>query len=421
MLIIHNISSLVTVRASSLPRFGQEMDNVEIIEDGYIVIENGKFIEIGSGDDYLKYKDAKLVSGKGKTVTPGLIDCHTHLVHAGSRENEFKLKLEGVDYLEILKQGGGILSTVEKTRLASFEELYNKAKKSLDIMLSYGTTTVEAKSGYGLDVETEVKQMEVANRLNIDHPVNVISTFMGAHALPNEYKDRREEYIQLMKELITKVKYEDLAKFVDVFCEEGVFSIAESREILEYAKTVGLDIKIHADEIHDLGGAKLASELGCISAEHLLASNKENLIELAKSKVIAVMLPLTSFNLNKDFFKARFFIENNGALAIATDYNPGSSPSENIQLAMQVASIKAKLTPKEVITAVTINAASALGINEEVGSIEEGKVANFVIFDSPNLEYIFYHFGINHVESAYINGKLAYINKTSEGVHNETL
>lgn len=410
MLVVHNIANLVTVRGNNFPRFGSEMEAVEIIENGYLVVDDGKFIEIGSGDEYLKYKDATFINAKGKTVTPGLIDCHTHLVHAGSRENEFRMKLEGVNYLDILKSGGGILSTVEKTRLASFEKLYEKAKKSLDIMLSYGTTTVEAKSGYGLDVDTEVKQMKVANELNKNHPVNVIGTYMGAHAIPNEFKDDREAYIRLVKEMIAKVKYEDLAKFVDVFCEEGVFSISESKDILEYAKTIGLDIKIHADEIHDLGGAKLAAELKCISAEHLLASSAENLIELAKNRVIAVMLPLTSFNLDKDYLKARFLIDNNGALAIATDYNPGSSPSENIQLAMQVAAIKAKLTPKEIITATTINAAAALGLHESLGSIEVGKIANFVIFDTPNLEYLFYHFGINHVNQVYIDGKLVYQN-----------
>lgn len=421
MLIVHNIDSLVTVRGTNLPRFGKEMDNVEIINNGYIVIEDGRFIEIGSGLGFQKYKNATFIDGSGKTVTPGLIDCHTHLVHAGSRENEFRLKLEGVSYLDILKSGGGILSTVEKTRLASFTELYEKAKRSLDLMLSFGVTTVEAKSGYGLDVDTEIKQMMVAKELNNTHPVDVISTYMGAHAIPKEYQNNKEKYIDIVKNVIAKAKYEDLAKFVDVFCEEGVFTLEEARKILEYASTVGLKTKLHADEINDLGGALLASELGCISAEHLLASNMENLVKLAKSKVIAVMLPLTSFNLNKDFFAARFFIENDGALAIATDYNPGSSPSENIQLAMQVACMKAKLTPKEVITATTINAASALGINEEVGSIDVGKLANFVIFASPNLDYLFYHFGVNHVDSVYIKGKLAFKNKLSEGVYNETI
>ncbi len=408
MLIVHSISSLVTLRGSNLPRFGSEMDNIEIIENGYIVIEDGRFIEIGSGNNYKKYKNAILIDGTGKTVTPGLVDCHTHLVHGGSREHEFTLKQQGANYLDILKSGGGILSTVEKTRYQSFDELYVKAKKSLDIMLSFGTTAVEAKSGYGLDMDTEVKQMKVATKLNEKDPITVVSTYMGAHALPNEYKNKREEYIHLVKEMITKVKYENLAKFVDVFCEEGVFSLEESKDILEYAKTIGLGVKIHADEIHDTNGALLASELKCISAEHLLASSLDNLKRLATEKVIAVMLPLTSFNLNKDFFKARYFIESNGALAIATDYNPGSSPSENIQLAMQVAAIKAKLTPKEVLTATTINAAAAIDLAEEIGSIDINKRANFVIFDTPNLDYLIYHFGINHTSEVYINGDRVY-------------
>ncbi len=408
MLIVHNISSLVTVKSNGLPKYGSDMANIEIIEDGYLVINNDKIIEVGSGEGYLKYKGATFLSGIGKTITPGLIDCHTHLVHAGSREHEFKLKLEGVNYLDILKQGGGILNTVTKTRLATKDELIKKAKKSLKVMLSYGTTVVEAKSGYGLDRDTEVKQMEVVRDLNKLQEVRLVSTYMGAHALGSEYKDDRNSYINLVKEVIDEVKEKDLAKFVDVFCEEGVFSYFESRDILEYSKAKGLGIKIHADEIHDLDGAKLASEVGCISAEHLLSSSEENLKRLIESKVIAVMLPLTSFNLNANFFKARFFIDSGGAMAIATDYNPGSSPSENIQLAMQVASIKARLTPKEVIAATTINAASAIGLEAEVGSLEVGKLANFVIFDSPNLDYLIYHFGINHTEEVYIKGKKVY-------------
>lgn len=408
MLIVHNISNLVIVTDDALPRFGKQMNDIQVLEDGYIVVDNDRFIEIGVGNDYLKYKNAQLIDGSGKTITPGLIDCHTHLVHAGSRENEFTLKLQGASYLDILNNGGGIHSTVDKTRLASFDELYEKAKQSLDIMLNYGVTVVEAKSGYGLDFDTEIRQLEVSKKLNETHPIDIINTYMGAHAIPKEYKDKREEYIHLVKEMIAKVKCEDYAKFVDVFCEESVFTIDEAKDILEYAKTLGLGIKLHADEIADTNGALLASKLNCISAEHLLKSNEANLIKLVDSRVIAVMLPLTSFYLNSNFFSARYFVDSGGALAIATDYNPGSSPSENLQLAMQIASMKGSLTPKEVITATTINAACALNLSEDLGSISVGKLANFVIFNTPNLDYLIYHFGINHTGKVFIKGKEVY-------------
>lgn len=409
MLIIHNIGCLVTMHGGT--RYGIEMNNPGILENAYIVIKDNKFYEIGIGDNYKKYQDALTIDAASKLVTPGLIDSHTHLVHAGSREHELKLKLEGKTYLDILNQGGGILNTVLKTRKATFEELYSQAKKSLNTMLLHGVTIVEAKSGYGLDKETEIKQLNVAKKLNNLNNMKVISTFMGAHAIPIEYKDNREKFIALIKETIDIVQMEELASFVDVFCEKGVFTIEESKNILEYAKNKGLYTKIHADEITSLGGARLAASIKATSAEHLIASKEADLDLLIKDKIIATMLPLTSFYLNNNYFNARYFIDNGGALAIATDYNPGSSPSENIQLAMQVAAIKGKLTPSEVISAVTINAAKSINLENDYGSIEVGKYANFVIFDCPNLDYLIYHFGINHVKDVYINGEKVVDNK----------
>jgi len=411
-IVIHSISELVTVRGNNTLRQGEEMNQVEIIKDGYILIDNGKFEEIGQGKGYIKYRDnVKMINAKGCTITPGLIDSHTHLVHASSREHEFEMKLNGISYLDILKGGGGILSTVNKTKQASFDELFNKAKNSLNKMMQYGTTSVEAKSGYGLELKTELNQLKVAKKLNEIHPVTLVNTFLGAHAIPLEYKNKTGEYIALVKEMLEVVRKEDLADFCDVFCEKGVFSIKESEEILQYAASLGYKLKIHADEIVPLGGASLAARLNCISADHLLASKVRDMKNLAAKKIVASILPLTSFYLNKPYAKARTMIKHNCGLSISTDYNPGSSPCENIQLAMQVASIKAKMTPKEVITAVTINAAVSLGLENTKGSIEVGKDADFVIFDALNLDYILYHFGINHVKDVYIKGEIVVRNQ----------
>ena len=405
-LIIKNIGNLVTVGEGGKPRVGSEMNEVEIIKDGYIVIKDGKFLEIGCGEIGNNFIGDKTVvkDAMGLTVTPGLVDPHTHLVHGGSRENEFSKKLEGVPYMDILKAGGGILSTVNSTKNATFEELYEKAKKSLDIMLSFGVTTVEAKSGYGLELQTELKQMKVVKKLNENHPIDLVSTYLGAHAMPLEYKDNREKFIDKIIEALPQIKEENLAEFCDVFCEEGVFSIDETRNILGAAKKIGFKLKIHADEIVTLGGAELSAELGSYSADHLMATSEKGMEEMARVGVIADILPTTSFNLNKKYAKARLMIEKGVAVALSTDYNPGSSPTENLQLAMQLGSLKLKMTPKEVITAVTINSAFSVDRGLEVGSIAVGKRADFVIFDTPNLEYIMYHFGINHTKDVYKNG-----------------
>ena len=413
-LILKNIGKLVTMQGSSSFRVKEEMNKINIIENAYIAVKNGKILAIGVGDEFgnLCGDDTKIHDAEGLLVTPGLIDSHTHLIHGGSRENEFSMKLNGVPYIEILNNGGGILSTVKATKEASEEELYKKAKKSLDRMLEFGVTTVEEKSGYGLELNTEIKQLEVARVLDKNHPVDLVHTFLGAHAVPEEYKENHKAYIDILVDvMMPKIKDMGLAEFCDVFCEEGVFTIEESEYILQKAKEMGYKLKIHADEIESLGGAELAAKLGCVSADHLMAASDEGIKMMAENNVLANILPATSFNLNKNYADCRKMIDMGAIVSLSSDYNPGSCPSENLQLVMQLGCLHLKMTPNEVLTAVTINAAYAIDRADKIGSIEVGKNADFVVFDARNVEYLMYHFGINHTKKVYKNGNLVVDNK----------
>ena len=413
-LILKNIGKLVTMQGSSSFRVKEEMNKINIIENAYIAVKNGKILAIGVGDEFgnLCGDDTKIHDAEGLLITPGLIDSHTHLIHGGSRENEFSMKLNGVPYIEILNNGGGILSTVKATKEASEEELYKKAKKSLDRMLEFGVTTVEEKSGYGLELNTEIKQLEVARVLDKNHPVDLVHTFLGAHAVPEEYKENHKAYIDILVDvMMPKIKDMGLAEFCDVFCEEGVFTIEESEYILQKAKEMGYKLKIHADEIESLGGAELAAKLGCVSADHLMAASDEGIKMMAENNVVANILPATSFNLNKNYADCRKMIDMGAIVSLSSDYNPGSCPSENLQLVMQLGCLHLKMTPNEVLTAVTINAAYAIDRADKIGSIEVGKNADFVVFDARNVEYLMYHFGINHTKKVYKNGNLVVDNK----------
>jgi imidazolonepropionase len=402
-------ADLVIVNASTIATC-VEGEGAGIINDGYIAVKGGKITEIGKGKAPTETIDSDtiIIDAKGKTVTPGLVDSHTHLIHGGSREQELPLKLKGVPYLKILKMGGGILSTVRSTRSAAKEELKKKTLKSLDEMLIHGTTTVEAKSGYGLDLDTEVKCLEAAHELNDCHPVDIVCTYMGAHAVPEEYKGNTKGYIEFMCEKVMPyIKQRNLAEFVDVFCEEGVFSPEESRIIMQKAKELEFKLKIHADEIIPLQGAELAAEMGAISAEHLLAASDEGMDAMARAGVTAVVLPGTSFYLMLGkYAQARKMINKGIRVAIATDYNPGTCPTENLQAIMTFACFGMKLTPEEIIKGMTLNAAYALDREKEIGSLEIGKKADIVVFDAPNVEYIVYHFGINHVNYVVKEGKI---------------
>lgn len=405
-LIIYNIGTLVTGKELE-KKFFEDMENIEVLTNGYLAIKEGKIIGVGEGEfsKELKSETTKLIDAKGRVVTPGIVDSHTHLIHYGSRENELPLKIKGVPYLEILKQGGGILSTVRNTRKATEKQLFDKAFEVLNRMAKFGVTTVESKSGYGLNLETEIKQLEVNKLLDEKHPLDIVSTFLGAHAVPEEYLNNKTGYIEEIIKMLKAVKEKNLAEFCDIFCEDSVFDVEESRYILNEAKKEGFDLRIHADEIVSLGGAELAGELMTVSAEHLMAVSDKGIEELAKNDVIANILPATSFNLGKNYAPVRKMINKGVTVALSTDYNPGSCPCENIQLVMNIASAQIKMTPLEIIKATTINGAKVVKREKEIGSLEIGKKADFVVYDVDNLNYIFYNIGINHVNDVFKNGK----------------
>lgn len=412
-LIVYNIGSLVTSREIEKTQDMTNMENIEIIDNAYMAVKDDKVLQVGAGEFPKDLVDAStnLVDAQGKVVTPGIVDSHTHLVFYGSRENELPLKIKGVPYLEILRNGGGILSTVRATRKATKEELVKKAMDTLDRMLCFGVTTVESKSGYGLTLDQEIKQLEVNQELNAKHPIDVVSTFMGAHAVPEEYKDKPHEYIDEIIKMLPEIKKRNLAEFCDIFCEDEVFSVDESRKILTEAKKEGYKLKIHADEIVSLGGAELAGGMHAVSAEHLMAVSDEGIKELKKNNVIANILPATSFNLGKNYAPVRKMINEGVNVAISSDYNPGSCPTENMQLVMQICSSQLKMTPAEIFKGTTLNGARALTKETTIGSLEKGKKADFVVYDTDNLNYIFYNFGINHVKDVYKNGKIVVKNK----------
>ena len=403
-LVLKNIGLLATPSGKTAKK-GKEQGQITLIEHAAIGIKAGRINYVGQDDGSLK-GDAVFDCG-GALVTPGLVDAHTHLVFGGWRHKEMARKLAGESYLDILKTGGGILNTVEKTREASFEDLYTKAYTLLDESLSFGVTTLEAKSGYGLDLQNEHKCLNVVKKLDAEHPMDLVSTFMGAHAVPKEYKDSRDSFIALICEkMLPALAEEKLAEFCDVFCETGVFSLDETRAILSKAKSLGIKLKMHAEEINNTGGAILAAELGCISAEHLIKIDNPGIIALAKAGVIAVCLPCTSFYLNEGFAPAREMISQDLSVAIATDFNPGSSPNINIQLAMNMAANKYKMLPAEILTAVTLNAAASLGKTAEIGSLEAGKQADILVWDSHDLDYIFYRYGSNLVKTVIKRGRI---------------
>lgn len=396
-LLIKNIGILQTPVGSYSHKGSQQGENLKL-ENAAIFSKDGIIKEITSdGNIPVGAEDADMViDALGKLVTPGLVEGHTHLVFGGYRQNEIPLKLKGASYLDILRAGGGILDTVRKTREASFKELYDKTEGFLDEMMGLGVTTCEAKSGYGLDFETEMKMLEVLKELNKDHPMDIVSTFMGAHAVPPEYKEDPDGYVEyLCKDMIPHVASNSLAEFADIFTEDSVFNYDQSKKYLTCAKEHGLKLKIHADEIEAIGGSVLAGEIGAVSAEHLISINEEGLESMAGGGTTAMCLPGTSFYLGANFAPVRRMIEMGIPVAIASDFNPGSCPSLNLQFVMNLGCLKYKMLPEEILTAVTINPACAINRGDKVGTIEVGKEADMVIWDAPNMEMLCYRFGSN--------------------------
>lgn len=419
-LMIINAGQIVTSRGSSnRPLCGDALGRLAVIENGVIAVADGRIIAVGPKEEVgsmaTPAADTKVVDAAGQIVLPGLVDAHTHMVFAGSRENELELKLKGVPYLDILAQGGGILSTVRATRAASKEELVSIGLRYASQMLSQGTTTAEVKSGYGLTTADELKQLEAIREIDARQPLDLVPTFLGAHAFPEEFKTRPEEFIDLLTdEMIPAVATGRLAEYCDVFCEQGVFSVEQSRRILSAARKAGLKSRIHAEEIKCLGGAELAAELGAVSAEHLLRVSANGIRKMAAAGVIAVLLPATTFYLREDHYApARSMIEAGVPVALASDFNPGSCPNNNLGLVMTIACLYLGMTPAEVINAVTINAAHAVGRGGSIGSLEEGKEADIVLLDAPSYQYLPYRFGTNLVSRVIKAGRVVVDKKMS--------
>ncbi|MCI1857149.1 MAG: imidazolonepropionase [Sporolactobacillus sp.] len=390
--------------------YGSAMNRLRVIHDGAVVVENGIIRAVGLTREIQRQFDAdryQWIDVKGKTIVPGFVDSHTHFIFAGYRPDEFFMRLQGKSYMDIMNAGGGIQNTVEATRNVSFNDLFHLSLHRLDAMLAFGITTVEGKSGYGLDKKTEIKQLEVIKKLNETHPVDVVPTFLGAHAVPGEFSGRNKEYIEfLISEVMPEVVDRKLAEFCDVFCEKGVISIELSRRLLKAAKAMGLHLKLHADEIEPIGGAELAAELHATSADHLLEASDEGIRRLSAEKVIATLLPETAFCLKKPYASARQMIDTGCAVALASDYNPGSCFTNSVPLLFALACIYMKMSAEEALTAMTLNGAAALNRADRIGSIEEGKQADLVILQDPGYQFLAYHTAVNLVETVVKKGEI---------------
>jgi imidazolonepropionase len=404
---------LVNLKGIVTPRANLSFGDLEIKQGAAAAIEDGKIKEIGREDLLIsKYPEARKIDGERCWAFPGYVDPHTHPVFFKTREEEFEMRIRGKSYEEIAAAGGGIRNSVRALREASFDELAELTYNRMREFISYGTTAVEAKSGYGLSLEDELKSLRVLRKVGQLLPLTIVPTFLGAHEVPDEYRDRREDYIELIiKEMIPAVAEEKLAVFCDVFTEKNVFSVAESEKILIAAKNYGLIPKLHADELSPLGGAELAARVRAISADHLLMVSDEGIREVRKAEVVPVLLPGTAFFLGKrSYAPARKMIEAGLPVALATDYNPGSSFTQNMALIQSIACTQMKMLPAETVWATTLNSARAIAREKELGSLEPGKRADIILLDVPNYRYIPYHYGMNHVKTVIRGGRVIHRN-----------
>ena len=428
-LLIENANELVTPEGY-YARNGSAMAELRVIPNGALLSENGVITAVGTTDDVRRQLKQRQLSRQlncqpdlqpsslsddvitcidatGKTVLPGLIDPHTHFVFGGYREEEFNLRLQGASYMDIMRMGGGIAATNKATHAASEEELYEEGYKRMDRMLDLGITTVEGKTGYGEDTATEDKMLRVMEKLDRDHPVDVVKTYLGAHAVPPSWKGRGADYIDyLIEEGLPMAA--GRADFCDIFTQEGVFTLEESEKLLLAAKEKGFKLKMHADEIESMGGAGLAAKLGAVSADHLLKAKDEDLFALRDAGCIACLLPLTAFSLREPYARARFMIDHGLAVALGTDLNPGSCYSQSIPLMIALATIYMKLTIEETITAITLNAAAAIDRADRIGSLEKGKIADIIILDCPGYRHLSYHFAMNLVDTVVKKGDVVH-------------
>jgi imidazolonepropionase len=403
-----NIKQLVTVAASGARvKTGASMRDIGIIENAAVLLDGGRISWIGRMEDLSmsSLNETDVLDCLDKVVIPGFVDSHTHLLFAGSRDEEFAMRSAGATYEQIAEGGGGIVSTVRQVRAATKKELKKQARRHLGAMLRHGTTTVEIKSGYGLDTDTEIRMLEAINELKTEEVISIVATFLGAHALPPEYAGRKREYIhELTERMIPYVGTKGLATYCDVFCERGYFDVAESREILAQAKRFGLTPKVHAEELSATGGAAFAAEIGAVSADHLEHVDDDGIRALAAAGVVATLLPGVSFFLNHGYAPARRLIEAGVPVALSTDFNPGSCMSYSMPMMMTIACTHMGMTPEEAITAATLNGAAALQRSHEIGSIEVGKKADLLLLNLPHYRFLPYHFGENHVDKVVKNG-----------------
>ncbi|HSL86854.1 MAG TPA: imidazolonepropionase [Bacteroidales bacterium] len=407
-LLIMNLETLAT-NTGNAPKGGRDMGEILELKNPWVLIRDGKIFKIGHEELQEEAADAQILEGSGKTLLPGFIDPHTHLVFGGTREEEFSMRLRGESYMAIMEKGGGIKYTVRKTREAGFDELLENARKTLRSMAEMGITTVEAKSGYGLDKETELKQLRVAKALKDEGAIEVVSTFMGAHDVPVEYKGREKAFLDFMiSDVLPVVVEKEHAEFGDIYTDKNLFSVEDSRTYLRKMGEMGLKLKIHADEINDLGGASLAAELSLVSADHLLKANDEGLLKMKESGVIPVLLPLTAFSLKEDFARGREMIDMGLPVAMGTDYNPGSCYSFSIPLMLALGCLEMGMSPEEALTSVTLNSAAALGRAHRMGTIEAGKDADLILIDAPSYRFLTYHFGMNLVTTTIKRGKIIF-------------